>query len=225
MLEIYADKLLDSPSVEGALYFLKSGHYMLRWKDPTGIHSKNVITPDVAAAFTQSEVDSGWIAPGIIREGRNKYGDWFVYFRPQTIVNLTLKNKKMENHLVIPIPATILLGVGKLHYLFALDGNEFEPDGKAYYAPFPNVHPDGQICFGDNPEPEAHHMYAAKTWKLFFESPFNGDLIEGKSKSKKDDVRKILAAYDGTDQYPLSDMVQMSSSIWATIERKIDYAG
>ena len=74
----------------GALYFLDSGDFLLRYRmeqsnqdcpAPEG-NGKFVTVRDVQAAFGGAEVDTGWIQHGIIRCGYCAQGDWFVYAAP-----------------------------------------------------------------------------------------------------------------------------------------------
>lgn len=211
MLELKNDQMMDSPSVLGALYFLESGHYLLRYKrdENRPVVSKTLIAPDVAAAFTQKEADTGWIKPGIQRAGRNQSGDWYVYFHPHCYKTITLIQTKQETaKITIPIPATVLIGSGHAHFIFALADDVFDPSAKAYLAPFPNVDDNGSICFGDNPQQSAHHSNAGQVWDLFFEAPFNGHQTNGKSKIEKTDIRRMLIGLaDFQEDYPIEDMV------------------
>lgn len=74
------------------------------------------------------------------------------------------------------------------YYLWAV-ARSGTPDSRLYRAPFPNIHDDGSICWGQNTPPKAHHRYAQAARLLFFESQFNGDLTNGKSGKYVSDVR------------------------------------
>ena len=58
-------------NAEAELYFLPGGHYLFRRRSAAGVTSKFVTAPDVAAAFTGQEMDSGWLPPGVMRIGRH----------------------------------------------------------------------------------------------------------------------------------------------------------
>ncbi|MCE1255783.1 MAG: prokaryotic E2 ligase family D protein, partial [Anaerolineae bacterium] len=203
-------------------YFLKSGHYLLRFKDLKGnIKSKSVIAPDVAAAFTSTEMDSGWLSTGIKRAGRNGAGEWFVYYRQPAKEQIILKFEKKSSTITLPIPATLLIGKGRDFYLFTMAGNEFDINATTYRAPFPNVDIDsGKICFGSNPVPGANHSNAEKVWQLFFDAPFNGDLSQNKSVTHKEDVRVLLKTLKDVDVFPVEEMIKFGT-VKTTFERII----
>ncbi len=208
-------------TADAELYFLPAGHFLFRRRSETGVESKFVTLADVTAAFTQVEQDSGWIPAGVKRHGFNRNGRWFVYWQPAQIVHITLlQDGDQAETLNIPIPATILVGEGRKFHLFASAG-EFSPQAPVYRAPFPNLHDDHSICWGNNTPAEAAPENAAQAWKLFFESPFNNHLVGGKSKRYKDDVRKRLCLLNGKRRYPLKDLVPDTRSLDVLVKRMI----
>jgi hypothetical protein len=110
-----------------------------------------------------------------------------------------------------------MLGLGSRFYLWALKSRRFDPQTLGYHAPFPNLYTDGRICWGVNTPPLAHHSTADAAWKLFFASPFNGDLAGRKSKAFPLDVRQQLIclaegkarAYPARDLEPLRPITQL----------------
>jgi hypothetical protein len=208
----------------GALFFLQSGDFLLQYQTTDSDHcrtplmkagAKFVTVKDVQAAFGGSDVDSGWIGNGIIRCGYCAHGDWFVYIAPKQKLSIQVVMSKGEMKiLTLPIPITLLVGVGMQYYLWAVAHN-FSPDSSMYHAPFPNVHDNGSICWGQNTPPKAHHRHAEAVWRLFFESRFNGDLANGKSHKFDGDIRRMLAqvARKKVDTYPEADLVRMNRSM------------
>jgi hypothetical protein len=64
------DSTFTDMQAEAALYFLPQGHYLFCWQEEAGLTgSKFVTVDDLAAAFSNSERDTGWLAPGIVRAG------------------------------------------------------------------------------------------------------------------------------------------------------------
>ncbi len=214
----------DAPA---ALFFLEDGHYLFRYQDEAGRQSKFVTATDVAAAFSGQDQDSGWLAPGVVRCGYGPRGPWFVYTTPPKKVTVQVLNKKEGSapqfclH-TVPLPRTVLAGVGSTYALWVLKSQGFDPQVVTYHAPFPNVYPDGRICWGQNTPPAAHHHVAEKVWNLFFQTPFNGDLAGGKSNAFPGDVRGQLThlAARHAHRYPTSDLVPMGSYP-PTLERLI----
>jgi hypothetical protein len=203
---------------DAALYFL-DGHYLFRQKRRTGWVSKFVTAEDVRAAFTGQENDSGWLPAGIVRAGTSKAGKWFVYSAPTQ--KATIQFEGDEAPIKIPLPRTLLVGVGANYYLWALTGEHFEPGAIAHAAPFPNVHGDGRICWGAATPPRADPEKARGVWKLFFETPFNNHLIDRKSKAHPEDVRSQLRALEGKREYPTNDLQPTMAAASSLIERII----
>jgi hypothetical protein len=200
-----------------ALFFLEGGHYLFRDCGANQESSKFVTSIDVAAAFSRQEIDTGWLPAGIVRYGHNAKGPWFVYSPPAQKVQVIIG----DDHVAIPIPRTVLVGNGAMYYLMALKGKHFEHQADGYHAPFPNVYIDGRICWGQNTPPEAWPEHARQVWDLFFSTPFNGDLANGKSKQEKTDVRVLLRELGKANRYPENDLVEINTTIGYAIERLV----
>jgi hypothetical protein len=212
----------DAIPVQGTLYFL-DGHYLFRYHDGTRIISKFVTARDLGAAFLQTEQDSGWIAPGIVRMGACARGEWFVYSAPAQKVTIGLSGKLNGNEsLTIPIPRTVMMGIDDQYFLWALKDEYFNPGSDACLAPFPNVGQDGKICWGQNHPQKADAQHARRVFDLFFGSIFNGDLAAHKSVSQPNDVRIMLRdlAAKKAKHYPVNDLVT-GGKIGSLIENKI----
>jgi hypothetical protein len=119
-----------------------------------------------------------------------------------------------EGSITIPVPRTVLAGSGSLYYLWALANKRFDSEAEAFRAPFPNVYPDGRICWGTgNPVPEADAGNARAVWELFFKTPFNQDLAQGKSGEFPVDCREQLRNLSGKNTYPARDLVPTRQEI------------
>ena len=202
-------------NAEAELYFLPGGHYLFRRRSAAGVMSKFVTAPDVAAAFTGQEMDSGWLPPGVLRIGQHARGPWYVYSAPAQRLRLALTTPEGIQEIEIPIPRTVLIGYGESCYLAALREDHFDPTARLCHAPFPNLYNELRICWGDNTPPEVNIQSAAKTWKLFFDAPFNGHLTGGKSQAYPDDVRRQLLALAVSKRrrYPARDLVETRFTI------------
>lgn len=215
--------LVEDPAfrVQGALYFLEdAGHFLFRQVRDGSVRSKFVTLQDVTAAFAQKEEDSGWLPAGVVRVGHNEHGDWFVYSAPGQKVVVEIEG---EEPITTAIPRTVLVGIGRAYYLFAMAGKYFSASEKAYLAPFPNVHGDGKICWGVATPPEARAKVARQVWDLFFGTLFNAHLVDGKSKSEKEDVRKVLRklAETGAREYPVKDLVVVGNMIGTVVDHLV----
>lgn len=208
----------------GALYFLQSGDFLFRYRAQENNRyrekslaegAKFVTVRDVQAAFGGSDVDTGWIGQGVIRCGYCASGAWFVYAAPKQKISIqVVMSNGIQKKLSLPVPTTVMVGVGMQYFLWAAR-HSLSPDSSLFHAPFPNIHGNGAICWGQNTPPKAHHQRAAAAWNLFFESTFNGDLANGKSEKFGDDVRRTLAqvARKKADIYPEDDLVRFNRSL------------
>ena len=201
---------------DAALYFLPQGHYLFRWREESGLSgSKFVTSDDLQAAFANSERDTGWLVPGIVRSGYGKTGEWFVLHMPPQKVTIHLLEL---GTFTIPVPTLVLAGTGRSYSIWALT-EAFSPQARVYDSPFPNVHGGGQICWGNNTPPLASPSMAMKAWKMFIESPFNSHLVQGKTRQHKDDVRKLLVKLNGKSKFPLSQLTVERGNLNSNIER------
>jgi hypothetical protein len=91
--------------------------------------------------------------------------------------------------------------------VWALRENQCHPQSPLYHAPFPNIYPNGAICFGQNHPPAVSEQSFDDVWKLFLDAPFNRDLCSGKSVASPTDITEQLRALVGTPEYPLEDLV------------------
>jgi len=214
--------------IRAALYFVEGGHYLFRTfgaaveprrgkKVARAEGVKFVRSSDVAAAFSGQDLDSGWLPAGVVRMGYSARGAWFVYGAPGQKVAVTLGERQAR----IPIPRTVLVGVGQTYYLFAQRGQHLEPHKDLCHAPFPNVYPDGRICWGQNNPPEAGPEKARGVWQLFFDAPFNGDLAGQKCRSHAGSVLDLLGALDGASKFPEGELITHTNSLEWTIKHLI----
>ncbi len=214
---------VDDPAfpVIATLYFIE-GHYLFRYMEKSGLKTKFLTPGDLAAAFSQNESDSGWLPAGLVRCGDSAQGPWFVYSAPAQKMNMILDTTGKEE-ITAPIPRTVLLGIGNTYYLWALKSRYFDPGERFYHAPFPNIHMDGRICWGTNTPKPASPMAARSVWEMFFYTPFNQDLTNGKSNEYQADVRAQLRnlAKKNARTYPAIDLVESGRSIGFEIENLI----
>jgi hypothetical protein len=203
----------------GVLYFL-DGQYLFRHREDGAWRSKFLTSEDLEAAFTRSEPDTGWTPAGVVRQGRRAAGPFYVYSAPPQKVEITLEAGMPAVR--VPIPRTVMLGIGGGYFLWALKGPLFEPRMEAFRAPFPNVYSDGRVCWGSYAPPEASTATARTTWDLFFRTPFNAHLAIGKTKSEeyKRDARVLLRelADRGANKFPEAELVSDGNLIGNLIE-------
>lgn len=201
------DPFENSPIISAALYFMASGDYLFRWKDGTRINQKCLAAPDVTAAFSGTEVDSGWMPAGILRHGYGARGPWAALEIPPTRQQITMiQPDGKEKMISVVFPRLLMIGLDKTYYLTALD-SPFKPNGKVYMAPFTNIYSDHRICWGSNMPMTAGAETMQKAWRLFIELPFNGDLANGKSVAHTHDIRTAWRKYSKAEEWPVNDLV------------------
>jgi hypothetical protein len=205
---------------DAAVYFVDGNLLFQRNDQKRGIVTSKFITiHDLQAACTGLEQDTGWMVAGVVRSGNNSRGNWFVYSAPAQKVKIIFDGE--TDRLTVPIPRTVLMGIGNEYYLWALTSDYFEPVEIAHNAPFPNINPDGLICWGGNTPPSANAGNARKVWELFFSSPFNAHLIQNHSKEFPGDVREKLRSLNDANRYPLDDLVRERNSIGFMVDQLV----
>jgi hypothetical protein len=155
-----------------ALYSVGSNAELLFVHRQDGnLHSKFVRPHDVARAYSRTQFDTGDIPDGVRRFGYGASGMWVIYVRPAQMVDMIFRE---EDPLHVPIPPTMLVGVGKSYRIFAIDNPQADlGEVKVFHAPFDNVYEDGRICWGSNAVPAISSAEIAPlVWELFFRAPF-----------------------------------------------------
>ena len=208
--------LFGNSHIHAALYLTDQGCYLFKGKiGEDGTIVKNLREADVSAAFSHASKDSGWLPAGILRVGNTVRGPWFVSYAARQTVKIILAER---GGFTVPLPATVLFGYRGAYHLLALAGETFSPESVVYKAPFPNLHEDGAICWGNNPVPKVNPAKAPAVWKLFFEAPFTDHLSNGKCKSFPDDVRTLLEKTAGAAEFPVEELVSMAMSIGRLVD-------
>lgn len=192
---------------------LFEGQYLLHWLDTQGQDQfKFLSATSVREAFSEQTIASGWLPPGVQQWGMNAGGAWMVEWIPPGRQTITLLGPSMPQEPVsVPLPGLIFVGIGSTYTVWAVKEDTFTPTSSVYHAPFPNIRTDGSICFGTNEPPTVASATWAVAWQIFITSPFNGDLITGKSRRHGGDIRQALCAVRKKPCYPTSDLIPFKS--------------
>lgn len=221
--EIELPRLLLPPAAlpvrASGLLFVNEQLLFVEQNENGGWSSKFVTAQDARAAFSSAEQDSGWLPAGVVRVGSNAAGPWCVYSAPAQRVDVLLEGD--EQGFSLPIPRTVLLGAGDGYHLWSLKTTHFDPYAVTCSAPFPNVYDDGKICWGSNTPGLVDPGKMRQVWELFFSTPFNGHLIQNKSRTHKDDIRTVLRAMaeQKAKKYPLDDLAGTQQPVGQLINR------
>lgn len=216
----------DWQNIEAAI-FIGANTYLYKRRDPKRPHvfQYKCLSPEtLAAAFQIEQIDTGWLPPGLVRCGSNTRGNWAVFFVPPQCCSIAVEATRLK----VPLPGLVLLGCESQYWLWAICESQFDPQSKAHYAPLPNVHNTGKICWGSNKPPSLANQSIAQTWKLFIESPFNDHLVQGKSQKYPQTIVQQLRSLSKRNckTYPDRDLVAVPEnyrgiSIGELIETKI----
>jgi PRTRC genetic system protein B len=201
--------LADHAQYEAALLFTR-GQYVLYYHSGVELICKGLSAQTLRAAFVEEPVDSGWLPEGVVRWGSGPAGTFMVKYIPPGKQHLHLSTQNPAEPLIIApmLPALVFAGVQSTYYVWALSTISCDPQAPLCHAPLPNVYPDGHICFGSNRPPMVSWETLDEAWRLFLDSPFNADMVQGKSQAFPGDVRRQLAAVASSEvsHYPQDDL-------------------
>jgi hypothetical protein len=185
---------------------------------------------DVAAAFAEEPLDTGWLPVGTIRAGWTNAGPFFaVYHAPQRWAVQVYTGQRQDSWVVpreqvidgiqsltVPLPGLVFFGLGQRYHLWALQGDP-KPDAGLFWPPVPNLYSStvSAICWGQNRPPTATAQGMRDAWALFLAAYFSFAEVAGRSRAHPKDVRTQLTTLDrsGAEAYPLDDLIPMTASI------------
>ena len=198
----------DWQQIEAAI-FVANGTYVYKRKVsdfPLAFEYKSLSPETLQRAFHIERIDTGWLPTNVVRCGSSTAGEWAVLFVSPAQQMLELQQTRTVQ---VPLPGMVMVGVARDYRIWAVSNKQFEPDATGYHVPLPNVYENGKICWGTNCPPIASPPNIAKAWELFISSPFNGDLVYGKSRSHYSNVRQQLIALSKRRRktYPSNDLM------------------
>lgn len=162
----------------------------------------------VASAFrdVDFDFDSGYLPARIIRVGMYHGRNFWIAAQPAQMRAITILGQETFN---VPTPPMLLFNIGGEYSLWAFKSNKaVDSDTILYHAPFPNIYQNGKICWGSNQLQDLPAQKAAQIFDLFFDSPFNTHLANGKSHANPEDVTRTLKALAWKKKYNLDDLVR-----------------
>ena len=203
--------------------------------------SYKFLSPEaVEKAFTSKTATSGWLTSNTVWWGRTPTGEAIIQFYPTQKYRIQLVGEdtavggfpdlrqvsvEETKIITVPMPAFLFAGCGSKYYLWAVKGRVFKPDAQLYKPPLPNVRDDSSICFGENSPGTCSASTILQTWELFWKSPFNRDLAQGKSKTHPNDICCSLVSLHELKarSYPSKDLVPTSAWKFKTPEDIINH--
>lgn len=214
--------LTSPPDALGALYFLP-GQYLFKRIEGEKEIAKALSSQQIARAFREYRVDTGWITRKVLRYREEPEGNYILSFEPAGMRTIFVETEGDEvAEITIPLPTLILFGHRNDFYLWAAKGKNVSLKTKLAVAPLPNIggNSSGKICFGSNEVPEAQVENLDKVWNLIFNAPFNRDHSTQKCQSEPKDVRRLLVslAKKNAKRFPNSELLEINATIedlWA----------
>jgi hypothetical protein len=234
-------ELLKTPvqtAINNPVLEFRDGQFLYKWTDELGgAHEGFRSAASVREAFSGIPIDSGWLAPEIVRWGTGRRGEWVVAFMPPQAYELELTTEingqtASVDRIKAPLPGLVLFGIGVKYYIFAVKTERLDPYQEIKRCPLPNVDQDGLICWGLLKPPRASAKTIFEAFRLFMGSTFNNHYASGKSKERHDDVRLVLRGlaerlalqYPGTEEvvrYPVKDLVRMVAETGIILDQAI----
>jgi len=214
--------LTSPPDALGALYFLP-GQYLFKRIEGEKETAKALSSQQIARAFRDYRIDTGWISRKILRYREEPEGNYILSFEPAGMRTIFVETEGGEVvEMTIPLPTLILFGRRNEFYLWAAKGKNVNSKTKLAVAPLPNIggNSSGKICFGSNEVPEAKIENLDLIWNLIFNAPFNSDHSTQKCQSEPKDVRHLLVALakKPVKRFPNSELLEINATIedlWA----------
>lgn len=172
---------------------------------------KRVSATAVRSAFSNIPVDSGYLTPNVFRWGSSVRGEWAMMTIKEHRRKVLIERKRGAVSFRLSLPNLLFAFRGNSWFLFALQPYAVLSDSvRVFDAPFPNVHADGNICWGNNNAPKGRVANMETAFNLFFDAPFNDDLADDKSKSFKVNVNDLLIALSkrkAAQKFPYSELI------------------
>lgn len=222
------NNLLQSPpDALGALFFLP-GQYLFKRFESGRETTKALSSEQIARAFRDYRVDSGWITRKVLRYREEPEGNYVLSYEPAGMRTIFVESTGGEvAEINIPLPTLILYGHRTDFYLWATKSKTVNAKSKLFAAPLPNIggNANGKICFGSNEVPEAKVETLDAVWKLIFQTPFNRDHSGQKCQSEPKDVRRLLftLAKKNAKRFPNSELLEIKATVadlWAQAVKK-----
>lgn len=207
---------------EAGLFFF-DGQYQLVTRTGRRDQVKYLGPEAVREAFTTERVDSGWMRPEIVRVGRTPGGPFAVAFLAAGRREIAIAPPDDEPFvLTVPVPPLVAVGSSAGLQLFAVRENEFHPEARIYYPPFPNLFADSRVCWGQNAAPPVDHTRILAAVDLFFSTPFNLNEAARRSRAYPANVADQLRrlARHRARVYPVDDLVALGPK--ATVRSVVD---
>jgi len=166
------------------------------------------ISPEaLAVAFSGLPLTSGLLPADCLfyrrEDGEESIG---IYVPPQRR-KMNVKSEGFPDVFDIVLPGLVFAGKGYDYWLWAVAKRPTTEGDDLFHAPLPNVAETGRICWGNTDQPLCSRTTIHAALALFFESVFNLDFANGKSRAHPDNVLRQWQALSGAEAYPVDDLL------------------
>lgn len=197
---------------------------ILRKIEQTGTREYPVDPTALSKALAaESRFSTGLLPPYTLSVAQSGALGRVIGYRPAGKVGLWLEGA--TDAVRIPLPPLVLMRNTRDqrvagYNIFAVKGFPKSPKTRLYNAPFPNN--SGSVCWGTVARPSAKALGSAsleEDWTLFLGSRFGNHSPGGKSQRQPQDIRKLYLEIEGTEKYPLDDLVYAEQTLgqWLTL--------
>jgi PRTRC genetic system protein B len=171
----------------------------------------------LASVLGNMPASSGLLPPNTLATGLRSGQAFYVVYIPAQHIRIQVEDGGELALWTIPTPPLVWAGCGATYRIWALGSHSYPTSHQSdlFHAPFPNVHGNGDICWGTtDARAQATPATLMKTLNLFLTgSRFNQHLVSQKSRSASGNILGMLSQLDGVTEYPLDDLVRASKSL------------
>lgn len=160
----------------------------------------------------QAKLSTGLIQPNTIFYHNDGADERVMVYTPPMVRNMSIHSGRGKRVVSVPMPAMVFWNVKNKYFIAALMGEDIKPGTRLAKAPLPNVHENGEICAGSVKFPKGGLRGIKEAEHLFWESEFNSDLSNGKSKSHED-VLDLYKTLKGARCFPRRELVELSYTL------------
>lgn len=178
---------------------------------PDGRWTSYAVQPTaVAQQLARVPTSSGLLLPNTIGLSMRADSVSLVVYVPPRVATLRIATSTGERHHRLHLPPLVWAAQGSDYRIWALDRPGFptSPDQPLFHAPFPNVYPDGSICWGTvgQPGPMNLEIFMGVLGTFLDGSLFNAHLDDGKSRQRPASILALYAELDPEQPYPSNDL-------------------
>lgn len=165
---------------------------------------------------------TGILPRDVISMGRHDGRDLIIKYVKPKRRDLVVIDMGLTTALSIVTPPLVWCGSGSQYRLYALNTTKWPTENtRLYHAPFPNVYPNGTICWGSTGRILVANNTTIDTMLTrFFESMFAAHLDNTRSRSNPGSVISFWETIANEKSYPLSDLVPANLRLIELLEGK-----